>query len=78
MREWEGESRVAGFAFLNSLTRQAASAQFEAGEFSAVAGECDVDLGDVTIADGNDRDVIDAFVALRPHDASRAGGMARR
>ena len=61
MREWEGESRVAGFAFLNSLTRQAASAQFEAGEFSAVAGECDIDLGDVTIADGNAETVIDAF-----------------
>jgi predicted membrane protein len=61
MREWEGESRVAGFAFLNSLTRQAASTQFEAGEFSAVAGECDIDLGNVTIADGNAETVIDTF-----------------
>ena len=61
MREWEGESRVAGFAFLNSLTRQAASTQFEAGEFSAVAGVCDIDLGNVTIADGNAETVIDTF-----------------
>ena len=62
MREWESESRIAGFAFLNSLTRQAASGQFEAGEFSAVAGECAVDLGDMTIADGSAETVIDAFV----------------
>src|SRR4029453_17479953 len=62
MRGWERDSRGAGFAFLNSLTRRAASGRFEAGEFSAVAGECDIDLGDVTIADGNAETVIDAFV----------------
>jgi predicted membrane protein len=62
MREWEGESQVAAFAFLNRLTRQAAKARFDAGEFSAVAGECDIDLGDATITEGSPETVIDAFV----------------
>ena len=51
MREREA-STVTGFAFLNSITRQATSAPLEAGEFSAVGGECHIDLSKATVKIG--------------------------
>lgn len=38
---------VTGFAFLNSVARQASRAPTAAGQFSAVGGTCSVDLSDV-------------------------------
>ena len=53
------EGWVTGFAFLNSVNRQGTSAPFAAGDFSAVAGECAIDLRSARIADGGL--IIDVF-----------------
>jgi predicted membrane protein len=52
---------VAGFAFLDRVTRQATSARFQSGEVTAVFGTCAIDLSRVTAAEQNGRTVIDTF-----------------
>jgi len=53
--------REAGFAFLDLVERQATGARFSSGELSAVLGSCRLDLRQVTLAEGIDRPVVDAF-----------------
>lgn len=60
MREWEVPgSRLSGFAFLDRVSRLSASG-LDGGDFSAVAGDCAVDLSRATPIGGQDI-VIDAF-----------------
>jgi predicted membrane protein len=54
-----GAGIVTGFAFLNRVIRQPTAAGFAGGEFSAVGGECDIDLTEMTIDTG--QTVIDVF-----------------
>lgn len=61
---WErqdGDERVAAFAFLDVVARQATGAPFEAGEFSAVGGECRIDLCQAQASEQTGDVVIDAF-----------------
>lgn len=61
MRAWERTTgRLSGFAFLDRVTRFA-PAGFEGGDFSAVGGDCTVDLSQSTIGTGQDGAVVDAF-----------------
>lgn len=59
-----GGGIVTGFAFLNRVACRPAGGRFEGGEFSAVGGDCAIDLRGVTLeADqtGQATAVIDAF-----------------
>ena len=53
MQERQGhDGTVTGFAFLNSVDTQSASTPFAAGDVSAVAGECAIDLRNAQVGDG--------------------------
>lgn len=53
MREREGrDGQVTGFAFLNTVDTRGTSTPFAAGDVSAVAGECAIDLRGVEAGDG--------------------------
>ena len=71
MRERERKDGwLTGFAFLDRVDRHASSAPIAAGEFSAVGGECSVDLANARIGDTNAVVIVDVFalfgrIALR-------------
>jgi hypothetical protein len=60
LRARDGLEHITGFAFLDTVARTA-GARFTGGEFSAVAGDCDIDLRQATTGGENAVTVIDAF-----------------